>query len=104
MWAHTGRWVHEIERELNGVQLAEYMAYDQIEPFGAQRVDAGFASVCVTLANINRGKGKRAFRLEEFMLFAKRDRRRTVEEQIGMAHVIHEYVVARQKANTQRGH
>lgn len=103
MWSHTGRFVHEIEQELNGVQLAEYMAYDQIEPFGPQRVDAGFASICVTVANVNRGKGKRAFKLEEFMLFQKKDRRRTVEEQIGMAHVIHEYVTARQKVNSRRG-
>ncbi len=103
MWAQTGRFVHEIERELNGVQLAEYMAYDQIEPFGEQRADMRSASVCVTLANINRGKGKRAFKLGDFMLFTKTDRRQTVEQQIAMAQGIHAYVIAKQKVKKQRG-
>lgn len=104
MWAHTGRFVHEIKQELNGVQLAEYMAYDQLEPFGPQRVDAGFASMCVTMANAWRGKGQRPHTLEDFMLFKKKDRRQTVEEQIGMARMIHEAFTARQKAKSQRGH
>lgn len=103
MWAHTGRLVHEITRELNGVQIAEYMAYDQLEPIGAERVDAGFASVCVTMANMWRGKGKRAMKIEEFMLFVKKDKQKTMEDQIGMAHVIHAYVIQRQKVKDQRG-
>ena len=101
MWAQSGRFVHEILEELDGAQIAEYMAFDQIEPFGEQRADARSASVCATMSNRWRGKGERTRKLTEFMLFERKSKRKTVEEQIVMARVIHEAVGAINKAKNR---
>jgi len=106
MWAQTGVFEHVIRRELNGVQLADYMAYDQIEPFGEQRADTRSASVCVTMRNMWSGKNSRPAKITDYMLFAKKGKtRKTPDELLIMCRVIHETVKSAEKARKakQRG-
>ena len=49
-------------------ELAEWRAFYNIEPFGEEREDLRAAMVCTVLANINRGKGRPPYRLDDFML------------------------------------
>lgn len=43
------------------------MAYAEIEPFGEKRADIRAAIVAQTMANIHRGKNKKAYKLDDFM-------------------------------------
>jgi hypothetical protein len=52
-------------------------ALDEVYEAEERRMDARFALVCCTLANIHRGKSKRTFRVEDFM---PKDRPKTPEE------------------------
>ena len=40
----------------------EWIAYSELEPFGEERADYRSAQIVWMLANIHRGKGKRAFK------------------------------------------
>lgn len=42
--------------------LTEWLAYDQIDPIGSARIDAGFGLVAATVVNVNRKKGRRAIK------------------------------------------
>lgn len=48
-------------------ELAEWMAYYELEPFGEWRADVRSAIVAMTVAAANRGKRGRAPKLEDFM-------------------------------------
>jgi len=43
------------------------MAYDLVEPFGAYRADVRSAIVAQVIANVNRGKGQSAYKVDDFM-------------------------------------
>lgn len=45
----------------------EWMAYARLNPFGEERKDMRAAMVSMTMANIWRGKNRRAFKLTDFM-------------------------------------
>lgn len=54
--------------EMSSAQLAEWMAYEQIEPWGESRADLRLGIMASTVANIFRGKDKkRAYKLTDFM-------------------------------------
>lgn len=61
-------------------ELAEWMAFYRIDPWGGQRTDIGAAVVASTVANVNRGKG-RSFTPSDFM---PRFGRKAVQSQEGM--------------------
>lgn len=49
--------------------LLEWQEYAEAEPFGEWRADLRAAMIAATIANsMGRAKGKRAFKLEDFML------------------------------------
>ena len=52
-------------------ELAEYLAFDQIEPIGDIRSDAAAGVVAATIANCHRTKGK-AFEPTDFMPFVEK--------------------------------
>lgn len=58
-------------------QVAEWMAYNQIEPFGEERADLRAGIVASTIANVNRGKGQ-PMKPADFM--PKFDRRETDQD------------------------
>jgi hypothetical protein len=50
-------------------EFAEWQAYERLNgPIGELRQDWRFASLEALLANVNRGKGQRAWRIEDFLL------------------------------------
>ena len=52
---------------ISSKELTEWIAFSQLEPFGSEAYYLGFAIVAMTIANANRGKGKKAYKVEDFM-------------------------------------
>jgi hypothetical protein len=54
--------------ELSSSQLAEWLAYFQLEPFGEERDDLRMGIVASTIANVNRSpKRKKPYEPRDFM-------------------------------------
>jgi hypothetical protein len=47
--------------------LTEWMVFAKLEPFGERQADLRAAIVAATIANANRGKNQKAFKVEDFM-------------------------------------
>jgi len=43
------------------------MAFDTLEPFGAEADNLGHAITASTIANVNRGKNQKPYKVEDFM-------------------------------------
>lgn len=54
-------------RVLSSRQIAEWMAYYSIEPFGEHAAFWRAGQIAATIANVNRGKRQRAYKPEDFM-------------------------------------
>jgi len=54
-------------RELNSRDIAEWIAYYSIEPFGSMHDEQIGGVIASTVANCNRAKGQSAFSYTEFM-------------------------------------
>lgn len=52
---------------LSSRQWAEWQAFYQMEPFGDVKADWRAGMLASVLANVNRGKGTKAFHPEDFM-------------------------------------
>ena len=61
--------VNEMLDRMDARELAEYIAFDQVEPIGDIRSDAAAGVIASTIANCHRSKGK-AFSPIDFMPFA----------------------------------
>ena len=59
--------VRELLVRISSKELAEWMAFYKLEPFGEERADIRAAIVACTMANLWRGKSQPAHRLEDFM-------------------------------------
>lgn len=62
-----GKTVHELLSTISGNELAEWMAYEQIEPFGPLVEDWRAGQVCATVANVQRRQETPAFKADDFM-------------------------------------
>ena len=62
-----GKTVKQLLAEMDSAELTEWMAYDQVEPFGEWRADLRAGIVASTIANALRGRGSRPFRPEDFI-------------------------------------
>ena len=70
-------------KDLTIYQLHEWMAYDLIEPFGEWRADLRQAISSMIIANVNRSKKSRAYKVKDFMPFEKpRKRKQQTPEQM----------------------
>lgn len=56
---------------ISSAELTEWLAYDQIEPFGPQREDLRTGLICSTVANHSMSPPKKPVRASDFMLFAE---------------------------------
>ena len=52
---------------MTSAQLAEWMAFAQLEPWGEERADLRAGIVASTVANVNRGKGQKTLTPQHFM-------------------------------------
>ncbi len=62
-----GRTVRELLGAMDSRELSEWMAFDLVEPIGGRRGDIQAAIVASTIANVNRGKGKKALQPADFI-------------------------------------
>ena len=59
--------VNELLGRISSRELTEWMAFSQLEPFGAEAGYVGHAITASTVANVNREKGKKAYEVSDFM-------------------------------------
>ena len=52
---------------MSSAEFAEWQAYDRLEPFGPWRADLNAGIVASTIANVNRGKNRKAYAPKDFM-------------------------------------
>ena len=52
---------------INSRELTEWIAYWQIEPWGEERADYRSGMIASVIANVNRGKGGRRYKPQDFM-------------------------------------
>ncbi len=70
-------------------ELAEWWEYYQLEPFGEERADLRNGIVAATIANVNRGKGKRAKKPQDFMpKFEKKQEEQTWQQQLHIVEML----------------
>lgn len=61
------------------------MAFSQLEPFGSETNFIGHAITAATVANVHRGKGKKAYDVNDFMPRMGPKKEQTVEEMLQIA-------------------
>lgn len=59
--------VAELLARVSSKELTRWMIFGEIEPFGSDAAYLGHAITASTIANVNRGKGKKAYNAEDFM-------------------------------------
>ena len=59
--------VDDMLAEISSAQFAEWLAYARLEPWGEERADLRAGIVASTIANVNRGKGQKAYNPQDFM-------------------------------------
>lgn len=69
--------VRELLSRMDSRELAEWMAYYSVEPFGDTAADVRNALLCSLLANIWRGKGQRVYRIGDFTLAREPRKKKT---------------------------
>lgn len=61
--------VADLDARMGSAELTEWMAVERITgPFGRRRADIQAAIVAATVANSNRGKGGKRFKVSDFLL------------------------------------
>lgn len=79
--------VQQLLDNTSSAELTEWMAYAQLEPFGGDADYIGHAITAVTVANVNRPKNRRPYKVEDFLpKFGKTEQ--TVDEQIQFAAMV----------------
>ena len=80
--------VAELQNRMSSREITEWMAFGQLEPFGADAGFLGHAITSKTIADVNRGKGQKAYKVSDFMPKLGKKKKQTVEEMIQFAQVI----------------
>lgn len=61
--------VADLDSRLSSAELTEWMAFESVTgPLGRRRQDIQAATIAATIANANRGKGGRKFKLSDFLI------------------------------------
>lgn len=79
-----GRTVEELLATISAAELAEWVAFDRIDPIGDWRGDAQAAQVATQLANVHRGKRK-PYAIKDFLMTWEPKRQQTMQEMIDIA-------------------
>ena len=61
--------VRQLLENIDSSELTEWLAYDQIEPFGPQREDLRAGLICSTVANHSMSPPRKPHRPSDYMLF-----------------------------------
>ena len=77
--------VSELLARISSKELTEWMAFSQVEPFGAEADYLGHAITASTIANVNRKPKSKAHTVEEFMPKFEKKKKQSTEEMIQIA-------------------
>jgi len=77
--------VNELLGRISSREITEWMAFSQLEPFGAEAGYVGHAITASTVANVNRAKSQRAYEVSDFMPSMGKKEPQTGAEQIQFA-------------------
>ena len=66
-----GKTLKQLYQEIDSVELTEWQAYHNLEPWGEQKSDVRTGIIASTIANVNRGKNVKAFTYDDFILKSK---------------------------------
>jgi hypothetical protein len=77
--------VREMLDRISSLELAEWMIYYGIDPFGNERQDLQAGIIAATVANANAGKGK-AFQPIDFMPYAEDKPAQTGDDMKALLH------------------
>jgi hypothetical protein len=80
--------VAELLERVSSREISEWMAFSQLEPFGSQVGFLGHAITAATVANVHRGKGKKAYKPDDFMPQFGPKEPQTVEEMLQIAQTL----------------
>ena len=83
--------VAELLNRISNRELVEWMAFEQLEPFGYEQEMLGHAITAATIANVNRGKDQKPYKVEDFMprlKYAEEEKEKTVEDDIAVIEMI----------------
>ena len=79
--------VAELLERISSRELSEWMMFMQVEPFGSEASYIGHAITAQTIANANRQKGKKPYKVKDFMPQFERQEQ-SVEEMVQFAQVM----------------
>jgi len=77
--------VAELLARISSKELTEWMAFSQVEPFGADADYLGHAITASTIANVNRTKKTKAHSVEDFMPKFEKKKKQSTTEMIQLA-------------------
>jgi len=77
--------VAEMLDRISSRELTEWMIFYGHEPFGSEADFLGHAITSSTIANVNRPKGKKALKPEEFMPKFEKKKPQSTDEMINIA-------------------
>jgi hypothetical protein len=61
--------VADLDNRLSSAELTEWIAFERMTgPLGRRRNDIQAATIAATIANANRGKGGRKFKMTDFLI------------------------------------
>lgn len=73
--------VADLDSRLGSAELTEWIAYENLSgPLGRRRQDIQSATIAATIANANRGKGGRKFKLSDFLIPYGQQERKSPEQ------------------------
>lgn len=80
----------DLETRLSSSELTEWIAYERITgPLGRRRQDIQAATVAATIANANRGRGKK-FKISDFLIdYGKQRVQKSPEQLIETIRALH---------------
>jgi hypothetical protein len=75
--------VADLDSRLDSYELTEWMVFEQMTgPLGRRRGDIQAATIAATIANANRGKGGRKFKMTDFLIPYGEAGRKTPEQML----------------------
>lgn len=75
--------VADLDSRLDSAELTEWMAFERMTgPLGRRRHDIQAATIAATIANANRGKKGRKFKMTDFLIPYGEQNRKTPEQML----------------------
>ena len=73
---------------MSSAEVTEWMAFFGLEPFGSEVNFLGHAITASTIANVNRQKGQRVYKIDEFVPKFERKKAQSVDQMLQVAEMM----------------